>query len=139
VCAWGVTQWYASAFAQGVQSAYDNFEKDTNIPVPKAGEEVMVTMFDVMPMSIQNGFETLLKVFIGIGFLFFFVDGLAIAWEAFAVSTNSQLPGNAKSVIDDVLFPLFTPSLLATLACSSVLGLFKLGQFQKAGTEYRED
>eukprot|EP00611_Tribonema_gayanum_P004585 TRINITY_DN13791_c0_g1_i1.p2 TRINITY_DN13791_c0_g1~~TRINITY_DN13791_c0_g1_i1.p2 ORF type:complete len:252 (-),score=94.17 TRINITY_DN13791_c0_g1_i1:162-917(-) len=101
-------------------------------------KEIMVTMFDVIPVELQGGIEKFLITGIACCLTFFLASGIALGLEAYAVTTKVPLPDNVDQFIVSTLEPAFTPSLLVTLGFSSVLGIFKLGQLGRAGVNYRE-
>ena len=54
------------------------------------------------------------------------------------LSVSAMCLLQVDKLITEVLEPAFTPSLIVTLAFSSVLGIFKLGQLGRAGVNYKE-
>jgi hypothetical protein len=53
-------------------------------------------------------------------------------------TAHSLTSAQIDQLIVNILEPAFTPSLLVTLGLSSVLGIFKIGQMQRSGVDYRE-
>ena len=124
----------------GVQSVEDDPNYVPGIGLrAEPGKEVMVTVFDVIPEGLQVGFE---KAIIAVGLFllaFIVVDGFAIAYEAYGIATKNPIPPEQDKFIVETLQPAFTPAMLSLLGCSSVLGIFKMGQMQRAGVQYKED
>lgn len=102
-----------------------------------------VDIFDVVPESLQNGFETTLIAALAVNLLV--IIGLGIGFSVQAIPTsNLDLPESVLSaatairpLVEKWEF-LFTPSLLSFFLVSSLLGSFKIAQLGKGGTTYRE-
>lgn len=120
----------------GVKGIEENREKAKE---NKSVGDQITSIFDVIPAETQLVME---RVFIA-GFvlclLFLVGCGGAIGTEAYFLSTNGKLPPDLDNFIVTNLEPLFTPSLVATFAFSSALGVLKLGQMGQESIVYKED
>lgn len=102
-----------------------------------------VDIFDVLPESLQNGFETTLIAALALNLVV--IIGLGIGFSVQAIPTaNLDLPASVlgaattiRPLVEKWEF-LFTPSLISFFIVSSLLGSFKIAQLGKGGTTYRE-
>mmetsp|Transcript_2652 Transcript_2652/g.4237 ORF Transcript_2652/g.4237 Transcript_2652/m.4237 type:complete len:120 (-) Transcript_2652:122-481(-) len=91
-----------------------------------------------IPPEVQLGIERLLLAAIAVLLLAFVTIGIAITFEAFAVSSNQPLPEDTRHIIVDIMEPAFTPILLVGLACSITLGGLKALQLSSGDVQYKE-
>ncbi|CAM9770141.1 unnamed protein product [Chrysoparadoxa australica] len=126
----------------GLQSVKD--EPGYKAPPKKPSAPVMPDLpekgfFDIVPMEVQGVIEKVLVAAFTLSMSSFVIVGLAIFVEAYAKSTNNPLPDNIDKIIAETLEPAFTPGLGVVFFCSSLLGVFKLGQINNSAAAYRED
>lgn len=110
---------------------------DGKVPVRNIG------VLDVIPESVQSGFELTLIALLAINLLVIIVIGIGFAVEALPTS-NLDLPESVQALSKQVqpfidkTDALFTPSLGTFFLISIVLGAFKLSQLSTGGTTYVE-
>jgi hypothetical protein len=102
-----------------------------------------VTIFDIVPESLQNGFETTLIALLAVNLLVIIGLGIGFSFQAIPTS-NWDLPesvlnaaATVRVLVEKVEF-LFTPSLLSFFLVSTLLGSFKIAQLGKGATTYVE-
>jgi len=110
---------------------------DGKVPVRNIG------IFDVIPQSVQNGFELTLFALLALNLLVIIVIGTGFAVEALPTS-NLDLPEFLVKVSKEVqpfiqkTDLLFTPALGVFFLLSSLLGSFKIAQLSQGTTTYVE-
>lgn len=110
---------------------------DGKVPVRNIG------LFDVIPQSVQNGFELTLFALLAVNLLVIIVIGTGFAVEALPTS-NLDLPAGLVKLSKQVepfiqkTDSLFTPALGVFFLLSSVLGSFKITQLSQGTTTYVE-
>uniref|UniRef100_A0A7S2DL93 Uncharacterized protein n=1 Tax=Octactis speculum TaxID=3111310 RepID=A0A7S2DL93_9STRA len=105
----------------------------------KAVEEELegVNLLAFVPPGVQIAIEKLLFFSTGTLLTTFIIIGIAITWDAYAISTKNTLPAAIKPVVDAMELQ-FTNTGIAFLASSSSLGLFKVAQFSNPDIVYSE-
>ena len=108
------------------------------IPKEAFDKDGDLNILALIPIEAQGAIESFLYFSTGILLMGFLIAGVAITWDAYAVSTKTELPEAVSSLIIDTIEPKFTPVGIAFLISSSSLGLFKLLQFSNPGIQYTE-
>ncbi|CAM9658507.1 unnamed protein product [Ascophyllum nodosum] len=96
------------------------------------------SVLDVVPEETQILIERFLIGGFGLCLLVLIGCGIAIAAEAYFLSTEGKLPPDLDNFVVQTIQPSFTPSLVATFGFSSAWGLLKLGQMGQEGVVYKE-
>jgi hypothetical protein len=110
---------------------------DGKVPVRNIG------IFDVVPQSVQSGFELTLFALLTLNLLVIIVIGTGFAVEALPTS-NLDLPDFLVKLSKQVqpfiqkTDALFTPALGVFFLLSSLLGSFKIAQLSQGTTTYVE-
>lgn len=110
---------------------------DGKVPVREIG------IFDVIPESVQSGFELTLFALLALNLLVIIVIGTGFAVEALPTS-NLDLPEFLVKLSKQVqpfiqkTDALFTPALGVFFLLSSLLGSFKIAQLSQGTTTYVE-
>lgn len=110
---------------------------DGKVPVREIG------IFDVIPESVQSGFELTLFALLALNLLVIIVIGTGFAVEALPTS-NLDLPEflvKASKQVQPFIAKtdaLFTPALGVFFLLSSLLGSFKIAQLSQGTTTYVE-
>jgi len=109
---------------------------DVNLPTGAFDADGDLNLLAFIPIELQGSIESFLYFTTGTLLVAFLLAGVAITWDAYAVSTKGSLPESLADLIQNVIEPNFTLAGVLFLASSSSLGIFKLAQFSNPGVQF---
>lgn len=123
----------------GLEKMEDRSESEgLKLPKNAFDEDGDLNLLAFIPMEVQATIESVLYLTTGTLLFVFILAGIAITWDAYAISTKGSLPDAVAGLITDILEPNFTNIGICFLASSSSLGLFKVAQFSNPDVQYSE-